>query len=203
MTLFSSLQPSPLTSSLWSHVQLDPLPKRSANRAPRGVHSSKPQSQQEGPCVPLPPKSSRTGAPVLLLHLSQTLPLPSLSFPSGRCYKRCSASMSSFPFQVTVKGPQGGGHHTRVTFRFQTAGHPQLIPAWSLTEKGTGPCPPLWSLPPPDKLLLKAQLASGMGVCVFPRLMNSWGARAQGMGGEAAGFGLSSHRSPYWVSCIS
>lgn len=123
-------------------------------------------SPQEGSWVPLPPKHSRNGAPVLLLHLSQTLPLPSLSFPSGRCYKRCSASMSSFPFQATVKGPQGGGDHTRVTFRFQTAGHPQLIPAWSLTEKGTGPCPPLWSLPLPDKLLLKVQLASGMGGCL-------------------------------------
>lgn len=61
-----------------------------------GCTAASPSLSRKGLGHPFP-QSHQPWAQVPLLHLSRPLPLPSLSFPSGTCYRRCSAVCPFLP----------------------------------------------------------------------------------------------------------
>lgn len=147
------------------------------------------------------PKRPRIWAPIPLLCLSQPLPFPSLSVPSGATAGGAQEVCPSFLSRpLTVKGPCGVAPTPESPSDSRHLS-PLVNPAWPLRIRGLA-----HALPSPSSVrLLTAQLARG----VLLSLMTSWGAPTPGLGREAGcpcsphGLGLASHRASRWGGCIS
>lgn len=147
-----------------------PLVERTAARAQSTPASQRPQ----------------TWALDLPLGLSQPFPLPGISLPSGTRCKRCLVDRSFLPLHSTAEGPRGVDPTPESPADCRHLSASQLIPGPVCVFPTSS-----WIsgfLPPPVRPSI-AQLV----VEVLLSLMDSWGAPALILGGEA---GMAE-----WVSC--
>lgn len=147
-----------------------PLVERTAARAQSTPASQRPQ----------------TWALDLPLGLSQPFPLPGISLPSGTHCKRCLVDRSFLPLHSTAEGPRGVDPTPESPADCRHLSASQLIPGPVCVFPTSS-----WIsgfLPPPVRPSI-AQLV----VEVLLSLMDSWGAPALILGGEA---GMAE-----WVSC--